>query len=322
MKSDIIKIGNNATLTTYIWDDSEELAIVSRPAVLVFPGGAYMYCSDREAEPVAAAYMAEGFQAFVLRYTTAKDFTPAFEEAQMALKLIRDRAEEWHIRKDAIAVCGFSAGGHLACAMGIMAEDKPNAMILGYPAVIGEEWRKLTDKVPDLVSQVGSDAAPCFITAAFDDPVVPIHNAIALMAMLDKHGVPFETHIYRQGGHGFSVAKRLSSSGSEEMISQRVAQWFPTSVEWLKEVIGDVQIEVKNKLPDNLAPAIHRPILEMTANPKTNAILLKYSLAFASEQILAMAGSAPVSAVVLPLGLTETEIVALADELEAALQKG
>ena len=40
-----------------------------RPAMLVVPGGGRRYCSDREGEPVALAYMAQGFNAFVLRYT-------------------------------------------------------------------------------------------------------------------------------------------------------------------------------------------------------------------------------------------------------------
>ena len=39
-----------------------------RPALIVVPGGAYIMNSGREAEPVAARFLAKGFQTFVLHY--------------------------------------------------------------------------------------------------------------------------------------------------------------------------------------------------------------------------------------------------------------
>ena len=45
------------TLTAYILDDSPEMLNgAKRPAVLVCPGGAYMFTSDREADPVAIRF--------------------------------------------------------------------------------------------------------------------------------------------------------------------------------------------------------------------------------------------------------------------------
>ena len=50
----------DVTLTTYISDISEEMKYANtKPAVLVIPGGAYKFCSDREAEPIALAYLAK-----------------------------------------------------------------------------------------------------------------------------------------------------------------------------------------------------------------------------------------------------------------------
>lgn len=55
-------------LSAYLLDNSAEFNnIDTRPAVLIFPGGGYYSTSDREAEPVAMDYLAEGFNAFVLR---------------------------------------------------------------------------------------------------------------------------------------------------------------------------------------------------------------------------------------------------------------
>lgn len=65
------KIGERATLTGYIHEKSGEMGNIKQfPTVLVLPGGGMRICSDREAEPIAMAYYAEGYSAFVLDYTT------------------------------------------------------------------------------------------------------------------------------------------------------------------------------------------------------------------------------------------------------------
>ena len=73
MLSQTIKLYDNrddVTLTTYVLADSPEMLNgQKRPAVLVVPGGAYLNCSDREAEPVALRFAAMGYHAFVLRYS-------------------------------------------------------------------------------------------------------------------------------------------------------------------------------------------------------------------------------------------------------------
>ena len=73
MKTEIIKIYDNrddVTLTTYILQDSlEMLAGKARPAILICPGGAYLNCSDREAEPIAMKFASMGYHTFVLRYS-------------------------------------------------------------------------------------------------------------------------------------------------------------------------------------------------------------------------------------------------------------
>ena len=59
----------NVTLTAYIQETGGEFGFSKRPAVLILPGGGYVMCSDREADPVALAYAKAGYQAFILRYT-------------------------------------------------------------------------------------------------------------------------------------------------------------------------------------------------------------------------------------------------------------
>ena len=109
----------------------------NRPAIIICPGGGYIYCSPREAEPVALSYAAKGYHAFILYYSVGKNvkgFTP-LEELNWAIGYLREHAKEWNIDPNKILTCGFSAGGHLALAGGVMAEQKANGMILNYPVV-------------------------------------------------------------------------------------------------------------------------------------------------------------------------------------------
>lgn len=108
--------GSQALFTGYIIDNSPEIDMDRRrPAVLVIPGGGYAMTSDREAEPIALKFVGAGYHAFTLRYSVHPSTYPtALIEASAAMALIREHADQWHINPDAVAVLGFSAGGHLA----------------------------------------------------------------------------------------------------------------------------------------------------------------------------------------------------------------
>ena len=169
MKTEIIRLyedRNDATLTTYILEDSTEmLRGKSRPAILICPGGAYMNCSDREGEPVAMKFASMGYHTFVLRYSTYSQGSMEFpdlsgqlppkkecqhptpvREIGKSMLIIREHAKEWLVDPDRIAVCGFSAGAHNAAMYavnwhtelisGYFGEERekfrPAAVILGY----------------------------------------------------------------------------------------------------------------------------------------------------------------------------------------------
>ncbi len=136
----------DVTLTTYILEDSPELLNgKKRPAVLVCPGGAYLNCSDREAEPVALRFAAMGYHAFVLRYSVYGRNEPGFNgfnfqgkpevhpdtvhpapmrDIAKAMLTIRAKADTWLVDMDRVALCGFSAGAH-NCAMYSVYWDAP-----------------------------------------------------------------------------------------------------------------------------------------------------------------------------------------------------
>ena len=126
---------NQAVLTCYLQDQSPKMPNAAiRPAMLVVPGGGYQYCSDREGEPVALAYMAQGFNAFVLRYT-ADATTPidkALQDGAAAMDYLRANAAELEIDPQQIAAVGFSAGGHAGSRAGIIRGDSRIARRSAY----------------------------------------------------------------------------------------------------------------------------------------------------------------------------------------------
>lgn len=169
---------SDVTLTTYLPDDSPVLlAGKPRPAVIICPGGAYQFCADSEAEPAALQFVAMGYHAFVLRYSTynmimgcppdadapvcEKTLYPAAAlDLGKAVLTIRENAEMWGVDTARIAVCGFSAGGH-NCAMyatgwhlpelyeklGCTPEAlRPAAAILCYGAL---DFEEMFDYTPD-----------------------------------------------------------------------------------------------------------------------------------------------------------------------------
>ena len=100
---------------------AQEIKDFKRSAILIIPGGGYGMCAPREGEPIAMAFLSHGFNAFVLNYSAGHKAFPAhLIEASMAVKHIRDNAEEYRIDPDKVFVVGFSAGGHLAASLGTM----------------------------------------------------------------------------------------------------------------------------------------------------------------------------------------------------------
>lgn len=237
---------NGATLTGYVQDPSPELRNAGiRPAALILPGGGYEFCSDREAEPVAFAYLAEGYNAFVLRYTAGKDhpFAKAFQDAQAALAYVRGHAGDLNVDPHKVVAVGFSAGGHLAASLGTLAPDKPDVLVLGYPVMIGEHVAHLDPLIPGVDEAVTEQTPPTFLFATSNDGVVPAENSLVFALALARHGIAFETHVYVSGEHGLSLAKPLTANGKTGLVEPAVADWFPDSVRFLRRFVGDFPLD-------------------------------------------------------------------------------
>ena len=244
MKQEIIVLNpeRNVTLTAYIQEVEGEFQFTKRPAILVLPGGGYAMCSDREADPVAMAYLRAGYQAFILRYSTGKNKTwpNPLEDYEQAMALIEERAEEWHLDSSRIAAVGFSAGGHLCACAATIAKHKPAAAILVYPAILKDICDMCQPGMPQPNEHVTGETSPCFLVAARDDRTVDVKNSLMMQLALAEKGVPFESRIYSYGGHGFSTGEDWIINNS---LSSRIPDWVDDSIGWLKETLGTLTMK-------------------------------------------------------------------------------
>jgi acetyl esterase/lipase len=223
-----------------------------RGAVLICPGGGYANRADHEGKNIAHAFNAQGIHAFVVQYRVSPNKHPApLCDVSRALRIIRTHANSWRVNFDRIAVCGFSAGGHLAASLGVhydcelpgvsdetdMLSNRPDALILGYPVISAGEYRhkgsfnnllgeaatQESIEFMSLEKQVTEKSPPTFLWHTAEDASVPPENSMLFAQALGKHNIPYELHVFPKGRHGLGLAPELPN----------VAAWFDLCVTWV-----------------------------------------------------------------------------------------
>ncbi len=232
-----------ATLRPFLPDPSK----ATGTAVIVAPGGGFRTLSmENEGWNVARALAARGVAAFVLKYRLnqtpadleefarppaprppsapaagtppaprpspaemAARIAPQIADANAAFALVRANATKWHVDPDRIGMIGFSAGAALTMATTLNNHD-------ANPAFIGNIYGPLS------AVDVPPDAPPLFAAVAADDPIFGLSN-FGLIEAWRKANRHVEFHYYEQGGHGFGMyPKETTSTG-----------WFDAFVTWL-----------------------------------------------------------------------------------------
>ena len=205
-----IKVSKNSEgkLTTYILDGERR-----RPAVLILPGGGYFFTSANESEQIAMQFTSRGYHSFVLHYSVSpyRHPTPLFD-ASNAMCIIRENADKWQVDTEKIAVCGFSAGGHLTASLGVFwhkdflnayGKNKPNALILAYPVItadeeftnkgsfdnlLGKEATYKERQSMSLEKHISKLTPPTFLWHTMEDEAVPMENSVLFAMGLRKKG--------------------------------------------------------------------------------------------------------------------------------------
>lgn len=225
-------------------------------AVIICPGGGYhVLLTKREGSDIAREFTKLGVAAFVLRYRLPDDeilvdkSIGPLQDAQQAIRLVRERAGIWGINPAKIGIMGFSAGGHLAATAGTHFEKaaienprntslRPDFMLLINPVI------SMTDRVGHTGSRdnllgaappldqiqvfsnelhVDSLTPPTFLVHSDADVVVPVANSFIFYEALHKNNVTAGLHIYPTGEHGFLTAPTFD-------------EWFGRCMYWMKEL--------------------------------------------------------------------------------------
>jgi acetyl esterase/lipase len=217
-------------------------AKATRTAVIVAPGGAYLFLADNhEGRQVANWLNSLGVTVFVLKYRVGPKYRypVELEDMQRAIRVVRNRAAEFGIAPDRIGVMGFSAGGHLSALAGThyteanpsatdaidRVSSRPDFMVLGYPLIsyianwsnpafrdmanrglLGskDSLKLRVDISPEMAVTAKTPPAFLFSTSA-DQALPPQDNAVPFYLALQKNQVPAELHVFQNGPHGVGL---------------------------------------------------------------------------------------------------------------------
>ncbi|MCQ2432647.1 MAG: alpha/beta hydrolase [Clostridia bacterium] len=241
--------GREATIQTYLVDGAES-------SVVIFPGGGYFQLSeDSEGTDIAGAYNELGYNAFVVCYRYEPyDGQAALADGQRAIQYVRYHAADFGIDPKKIAVCGFSAGGHLSVmtaehapaenfagdVIGTMSSF-PDACILAYPVTtLGDGTYETMPRI-FLGEKMNDDAAiaeysypahidmmpPTFVFYSKRDSLVDYKkNSIAFAEAMQAAGKTVVLTEYEDGQHGIGLGKSYKS----------YSQWVSDSAKFLAEI--------------------------------------------------------------------------------------
>ena len=227
-----------ATLTPFLPDAAK----ATGTAVIVAPGGGFVTLSmENEGWDVARALAKEGVAAFVLKYRLTQSpaalaeyadssrrpparppggspaggpasagMKPQLDDARAAFALVRARAGQWGIDPNRIGMVGFSAGAMLTMSTEYAVPE-------AKPAFLGDIYG------PMGAVDVPKDAPPLFVALAADDPLFG-NAGFGIVESWHKAHRPVEFHYYEQGGHGFGMYPKTTTSTG----------WFAAFSSWLR----------------------------------------------------------------------------------------
>jgi len=243
------------TLTAYLPEKEK----ATGQAIIICPGGGYwILAAGHEGADVAEEFVSRGIAAFVLKYRLPSDDTMIdktigpLQDAQRAIQMVRENAEEWHVKPGQVGILGFSAGGHLASTAGTHFNTvtidnpqntslRPDFMVLVYPVIsfdpsighsgssknlLGENpSQEMLDKFSN-EKQVDTNTPPVYLVHAKDDRV-SIQNSYVFEAALKATGIEVGTTYFDAGGHGFGMRNPDSDVFWMDEVESWLYKLFP-----------------------------------------------------------------------------------------------
>ena len=220
----IVLVSNVTVPTLAVYQPAPEKA--TGACVVIFPGGGYhIVAYEHEGTEIAEWLNSFGVTAVVVKYRVPRrpgqeKHLAAFQDAQRAVRLVRQNAEAWKIDPERIGVLGFSAGAHLTLMAATGYDEKvyepvddadqlsarPNFAAPIYLAYArGEQAERTKVDLPlDDSIKITPQTPPMFLSVA-DDDVVGAMGSVMVYAKMVENQVPCELHVFVKGGHGYGI---------------------------------------------------------------------------------------------------------------------
>jgi acetyl esterase/lipase len=228
-------------------------------AIVILPGGGYgNLAMDHEGHQIARWANQMGLAGIIVSYrhrSRGYGHPAPMLDAQRAIRLTRQRAEEWNLDPAKVGVLGFSAGGHLTTTVLTRFDDgdaaaqdpvdklscRPDFGVVCYAVVaLGESFthkgsqRNLLGEnaSPELIRSLSNDkqvserTPPCFVWHTQEDTAVPVQNSLAFYSALVEAKVPAELHVFPVGKHGIGLGASVPGA----------SQWPSLCHDWLKRL--------------------------------------------------------------------------------------
>ncbi len=202
-------------------------------AIIICPGGGYKRLAySLEGIEIANFFKKVGVSCFILKYRIPNNKDGALQDAQRALRLVRQNAKAWNIDPNKVGILGFSAGGHLSARTSTNFDTnsyealdeadklsaRPDFTALIYPAYCADSSYTLAPEI-----KVSEKTPPAFIMQTQDDKPY-VDSSVGYFLALKKFGVNADLHIFSVGGHGYGLREKTKPVGT----------WGDTLATWLK----------------------------------------------------------------------------------------
>ncbi|MBI1337071.1 MAG: alpha/beta hydrolase fold domain-containing protein [Phycisphaera sp.] len=240
-------------LTPYLLDKPTKPGFV-----IVCPGGGYGGHAPHEGPVIAEFFNAHGYPSAVLSYRLGMKHPHRHPEmlndAQRAVRIVREHADQWGIDPRKIAIIGFSAGGHLVSSLTVLFDRftsvdddlaprhsaRPDAAVLCYPVItltgpsahMGSRRNLLGPDAPEALAeelsthrQVSPDTPPIFIWHTAEDGGVPVANSMMFADACHHNKVPCDLHVFQHGRHGVGLAQDIPVTKA----------WTGLMLDWLEQ---------------------------------------------------------------------------------------